>query len=135
MSNRNSLYRKDLIAAVWSISFATFGLIVAVQFDASTLSLILFAALGIVVGQISARRWFKRHPSERQEEELLGMDSVLKISVWAMTCIGIGLLLAYLDGKPVARIAASGGAMAVIVAAAFASSMIARRFERRDGDG
>ena len=134
MSKRNSLYRKDLIAAVWSMSFAAFGLIVAVQFDASTPILLLFAALGIVVGQILARRWFKHHPSERQEEELLGMDSVLKISVWAMACIGLGLLLAYLDDMPVAGIAASGGTMAAIVAAAFVSSMIAGRFERRDGD-
>ena len=52
---------------------------------------------------------------------------MLGFSLWALGCIGIGAGLAYMDGYPVGVLAKMVGAMAVLVAVAIASTMVAKR--------
>ena len=88
--------------------------------------------IGTVLGQLFARWRRRRNPDERHEE-VLSAKSMLGFSLWALGCIGVGAGLLYMDGFPVGILAKMVGAMAVLVALAIASTMVAKRFDAPRG--
>lgn len=132
MPNDNSLRRKDLYAGRDSLTGAALAVILALAFSQPTATLVMAGVIGVIVGQIFSRWRLKRNPSA-QHEEPLAANSVFKFTVWALGCIGLGAGLAYVGGTPIEGLVKVLGAMAVLVAAAFASTMIAKRLEDERG--
>ena len=132
MSNKNSFQRKDLHAVRDALTGAALAFAAAMALSQPFSILIMAGVIGTVLGQIFARWRRKRNPDERHEE-VLSAKSMLGFSLWALGCIGIGIGLAYMDGFPLGILAKVVGTMAVLVVAAIASAMVAKRLEAPRG--
>lgn len=126
MSNKSSFQRKDLYAGRDALAGAALAAVAAAALSLPTSVVFMAGVFGAVLGQFFARWRLKRNPDERHEE-VLSAKSMLGFSLWALGCIGIGAGLAYMDGYPVGVLAKMVGAMAVLVAVAIASTMVAKR--------
>jgi hypothetical protein len=62
------------------------------------------------------------------------MSPAFRFTLWAMCCIGIGLLLAALDGKSLRAIVFSGTVMSVFMAIVFGAWWACRARARRPDD-
>ena len=134
MPNDNSFRRKDLYAGRDALIGATLGVMAALALSQPISIAVTAGVIGTVVGQLFARWRLKRKPSEHHDEPLT-TNSVLGFSLWVLCCIGLGAGFAYADGASIVVLAKMGGVMAALVAAAIASTMIAKRLaETKDGD-
>ena len=131
MPNNNSFRRKDFYASRDALAGAALAIVLALAFSQPPATLVMAGVIGVFVGQIFSRWRLKRNPSAAQHEEPLAANSVFRLTVWTLCCIGLGAGLAYVGGVPIAGIAKSLGTMAVLAAAAIASTMIAKRLEEK----
>ena len=131
MPNNNSFRRKDFYASRDALAGAALAIVLALAFSQPPATLVMAGVIGVFVGQIFSRWRLKRNPSAAQHEEPLAANSVFRLTVWTLCCIGLGAGLAYVGGVPIAGIAKSPGTMAVLAAAAIASTMIAKRLEEK----
>lgn len=130
MPNNNSFRRKDFYASRDALAGAALAIVLGLAFSQPPATLVMAGVIGVFVGQIFSRWRLKRNPSA-QHEEPLAANSVFGFTVWTLCCIGLGAGLAYVGGVPIAGVAKGLGMMAVLVAAAIASTMIAKRLEEK----
>lgn len=132
MPNKNSFQRQDLYAVRDAVVGAALAVAAAAALSLPTTLVAAAGVVGTVLGQLFARWRRKRNPDERHEE-VLSAKSMLRFSLWALGCIGIGAGLAYMDGYPIGVLAKMVGSMAVLVAFAIASTMVAKRLAAPEG--
>lgn len=130
MPKDNSFRRKDLYAGRDALAGAALAVVLALALSQPIATAFLAGVVGVAIGQTFSRWRLKRKPSAQHEAPLTA-NSILGFTVWTLCCIGFGAGLAYVDGAPIALLAKMVGAMAVLVSAAIASTMIAKRLEDR----
>ena len=135
MSKDSHFSRKDFLATLWALNFATFALILCILLSTSVSTLILSCMLSTIIGQIFIRWICKRDPSVLEEQPPLKPNAVLKHSITLLLCLVAGLFAgAYIMDVPLPYLTVGGALASAIYAFCFLSTIIARYLEQDDPD-
>ena len=135
MANGFHFDRDDVTASAAAISGAAFGIIGTLPFSNSLYLLAFVGIVGSVIGQLLARHWLRGKRSEQRNEGPFAINSIRGVSIWAASCIAFAALLGYFSGKPMGALAQGTGIMALLVATALATTLVAKQLQRQRRDG